>query len=140
MGVWRIGDEHTLTSMLSAHRETTVVNTNKKKKAQVIDLRRVPGVDAQADMALIAYLKTMTEINRSKALLGYRSEPRLTNNGTQEFKVSMGFGLHAGWAIEGAVGSLQKVDATYLSPHVNMAARLETSSRQYGVPLLMSQN
>ena len=29
-------------------------------------------------------------------------------------------------------GSLQKVDATYLSPHVNMAARLETASRQYG--------
>jgi class 3 adenylate cyclase len=51
----------------------------------------------------------------------------------------MGFGLHAGWAIEGAVGSLQKVDATYLSPHVNMAARLETSSKQYGVPLLASQ-
>ena len=51
----------------------------------------------------------------------------------------MGFGLHAGWAIEGAVGSKQKVDATYLSPHVNMAARLETSSRQYGVPLLASQ-
>jgi hypothetical protein len=50
----------------------------------------------------------------------------------------MGFGLHAGWAIEGAVGSMYKVDATYLSPHVNMAARLETSSRQYGVPLLFS--
>ena len=29
-------------------------------------------------------------------------------------------------------GSLQKVDATYLSPHVNMAARLETASKQYG--------
>ena len=55
-----------------------------------------------------------------------------------QFKVRMGFGLHAGWAIEGAVGSLFKVDATYLSPHVNMAARLETSSRQYKVPLLMS--
>lgn len=54
------------------------------------------------------------------------------------FKVRMGFGLHAGWAIEGAVGSIFKVDATYLSPHVNMAARLETASRQYGVPLLMS--
>jgi class 3 adenylate cyclase len=38
----------------------------------------------------------------------------------------MGFGLHAGWAIEGAVGSTYKVDATYLSPHVNMAARLGT--------------
>ena len=32
-----------------------------------------------------------------------------------------------------------QVDATYLSPHVNMAARLETSSRQYGVPVLMSE-
>ena len=29
--------------------------------------------------------------------------------GTRDFKVRMGFGLHAGWAIEGAVGSLQKV-------------------------------
>lgn len=64
------------------------------------------------------------------------------NNGPPKkkefFKVRMGFGLHAGWAIEGAVGSIFKVDATYLSPHVNMAARLETSSRQYKVPLLMS--
>ena len=56
----------------------------------------------------------------------------------KQFKVRMGFGLHAGWAIEGAVGSIYKVDATYLSPHVNMAARLETSSRQYKVPILMS--
>jgi class 3 adenylate cyclase len=52
----------------------------------------------------------------------------------------MGFGLHAGWAIEGAVGSLQKVDATYLSPHVNMSARLESASKQYGVAILMSQD
>ena len=52
---------------------------------------------------------------------------------------SENYNNYIGWAIEGAVGSLHKVDATYLSPHVNMAARLETSSRQYGVPLLMSQ-
>eukprot|EP01039_Chlorochromonas_danica_P015113 gene15113-17733_t len=36
------------------------------------------------------------------------------------------------------ISSIFKVDATYLSPHVNMAARLETASRQYRVPLLMS--
>ena len=51
----------------------------------------------------------------------------------------MGFGLHAGWAIEGAVGSLQKVDATYSSPHVNMAARMEAASKQFGVGILMSE-
>lgn len=31
----------------------------------------------------------------------------------------------AGWAIEGAIGSEYKIDASYLSPHVNMASRLE---------------
>jgi len=30
------------------------------------------------------------------------------------------------------------VDVSYLSPHVNMAARLEAATKQYGVPLLMS--
>jgi len=109
-----------------------------KVKSNVLDLRRVPGVDNLANQALIGYLKIIAEINRSLAVLTYRTEPRLTLHGQQEFSVRMGFGLHAGWAIEGAVGSLQKVDATYLSPHVNMAARLETSSRQYGVPILIS--
>eukprot|EP00605_Chrysophyceae_sp_TOSAG23-4_P001372 GSChrysophyteH1.ASY1.ANO1.1492.1 assembled CDS len=106
----------------------------------VVDLRRVPGVDKLADHALVGYLKIIAEINRNTTILSYRNEPRLTKNGTKEYKVTMGFGLHAGWAIEGAVGSIHKVDATYLSPHVNMAARLETSSRQYGVPILISQN
>ena len=100
----------------------------------------------------------------------------------------MGFGLHIGWAIEGAIGSpckvlpsltahgrilaalpdatvssgtmwqpaayclfargavphalsslCSQVDASYLSPNVNMAARLEAASRQYGVTILVSE-
>jgi class 3 adenylate cyclase len=50
----------------------------------------------------------------------------------------MGFGLHVGWAIEGAIGSFYKIDASYLSPHVNMAARLEAATKQFGVQLLIS--
>jgi class 3 adenylate cyclase len=55
-----------------------------------------------------------------------------------DYKVKMGFGLHQGWAIEGAIGSSFKIDASYLSPNVNMAARLEAATKQYGVPLLVS--
>ncbi len=40
------------------------------------------------------------------------------------YQVKMGFGLHIGWAIEGAIGSEYKIDASYLSPNVNMASRL----------------
>lgn len=40
--------------------------------------------------------------------------------------------MHYGWAVEGAIGSLHKIDASYLSAHVNMAARLEAATKQYG--------
>jgi len=49
----------------------------------------------------------------------------------------MGFGLHVGWAIEGAIGSSFKIDASYLSPNVNMASRLEAATKQFGTGLLV---
>lgn len=52
--------------------------------------------------------------------------------------VSLGFGLHIGWAIEGAIGSTFKIDASYLSPNVNMANILEASTKDYGTPLLFT--
>ncbi len=45
------------------------------------------------------------------------------------YQVRMGFGLHIGWAIEGAIGSEFKIDASYLSPNVNMASRLEAATK-----------
>ena len=129
---------HHPTSSVESVDDQQMSIARKKRLGQALDLRRVPGTDLLADRALIAYLKVIAEINRNRQVLIYRSDPRLTQYDSQQYKVRMGFGLHVGWAIEGAVGSLHKVDATYLSPHVNMAARLESSSRQYGVPLLLS--
>jgi len=50
----------------------------------------------------------------------------------------MGFGMHVGWAIEGAIGSRFKIDATYISPHVDMADRLEAGSKMFGTPINVS--
>lgn len=96
-------------SKLNYSMQNGVTIDNTKRKFEKIDLRRVPGVDIIADKALISYLKIIADINRSKEILKYRIEPRLTYNGSEEFKVRMGFGLHAGFAIEGAVGTLHKV-------------------------------
>lgn len=52
----------------------------------------------------------------------------------------MGFGLHVGWSIEGPIGSEFKVDASYLSPSVNMASRLEGGTKEYGVPMLITED
>jgi len=54
------------------------------------------------------------------------------------YEVKMGFGLHQGWAIEGAIGTQFKIDASYLSPNVNMASRLEEMTKAYDVPILIS--
>jgi class 3 adenylate cyclase len=54
------------------------------------------------------------------------------------YSVKMGFGLHVGWAIEGAIGSSYKIDASYLSPNVNMASRLEAATKYYGVMILFT--
>ena len=55
-------------------------------------------------------------------------------------QVKMGFGLHIGWAIEGAIGSNFKIDASYLSPNVNMASRLEAATKQFGTSILLSED
>lgn len=52
----------------------------------------------------------------------------------------LGFGLHVGWAIEGAIGSEYKIDASYLSPNVNMASRLEAATKQFGTTILISED
>eukprot|EP00415_Alexandrium_ostenfeldii_P003458 UN3458 len=47
-------------------------------------------------------------------------------------------GLHAGWAIEGAVGSEFKIDASYISPNVSIAETVTHASEVYGVSFLAS--
>lgn len=146
--VWRIGDEAELQFISGRRRrasQRSSVATPNRPPAPVrgasnlsVDLRRIPGLDTLSDKALVGFLKVVVEVNRDRHVLAYRSDKRLSQRGpsqTSDFKLRMGFGLHAGWAIEGAVGSLQKVDATYLSPHVNMAARMEVSSSQFSFAL-----
>lgn len=60
------------------------------------------------------------------------------NKRMPNYQVKLGLGLHMGQAIEGAIGSYYKIDASYLSPNVKFAERLESSTKEYGVPLLIS--
>ena len=90
-----------------------------------------------ADMALISFLKIMAGICSDPKILKYRNNVAL-NQRLPNYSVKMGFGLHVGWAIEGAIGSEFKVDASYLSPNVNLASRLEAATKQFGVPILLS--
>lgn len=105
-----------------------------------LPLASLPGIDKFADRALIGMLKTYACIHRDRKIEKFVQDCRLLlGYGTEKFEPDMIFGMDAGWAVEGAVGSEYKIDATYLSPHVNMASRMMSACKMYGVTILLSQ-
>lgn len=50
----------------------------------------------------------------------------------------LGFGLNVGFALQGAIGSLKKIDATFISVDVDLSETLEGLTKRYGVSILMS--
>jgi len=91
-----------------------------------------------ADLSVMSFIQVVAELNRDAGLAEYREHPALLAR-LPHFRVGLGFGLHLGWSIEGAIGSEFKIDASYLSPHVNIAGRLESATKQYGTAILMSE-
>lgn len=94
-----------------------------------------------ADKALYSFVKTMIEMSRHEDFL-CKFSPRALSELYERmpgYKCRIGCGLHFGWAIEGAIGSSKKIDASYISPHVNMSETLESATKEYGTSILMSE-
>jgi len=91
-----------------------------------------------ADLALYSIMKIYAEVSRSFSLTRYANHPGLKQRIGRNYKVRLGFGLHAGWSIEGAIGSHHKIDVSYLSAHVNKAGKLESLCKAYGCVALLS--
>ena len=99
----------------------------------------------QSDKALLSVVKISMALNYTSFFFETVSEDakeRLKKKfGEKEWNfVKLGFGLHAGKAVQGAIGSERKVDATYISKAVDQAEYLEISTKRYHVPLLMSSS
>jgi len=102
--------------------------------------------EKQADKALLSVVNICTALCYEEYYVKDVSETARTRLnkkfGTREERegnlVKIGFGLHAGLAVEGAIGSDKKLDATYLGNEVELAETLESTTKKYGVSLLMS--
>ena len=103
-----------------------------------LQLASLPGIQAFTDRALLGMLKSFAGIHRDKSMNAWKNDFRLSS-GVHTYDCEIIYGMDAGWAVEGAVGSEYKIDATYLSPHVNMASRMMSASKQYGVTILLSK-
>src|ERR687885_1923866 len=74
----------------------------------------------------IAMLQTLAEYNRDRASLGY-------------VPVQIGVGINTGSLILGIVGGNSRMDGTVISDAVNLASRIESLTKNYGVSLLITQ-
>lgn len=90
-----------------------------------------------AELSLLSFVKIIIEIHTQQQILEYKLHEGLIAK-LPGYSVKMGFGLHIGWAIEGAIGSSFKIDASYLSPNVNLSSRLQAATKQFGVSILFS--
>lgn len=94
-----------------------------------------------AGQALYCVLKFALELSR---LHGYvcqfssAASQRLFSR-MPDYRVGVGFGLHVGWAVEGAIGSEQKIDVSYISPHVTTSEYLQDLTKDYGCTILVSE-
>jgi adenylate cyclase len=63
-----------------------------------------------------------------------------SNMAGQDHKpLAIGIGIHTGQACVGNLGSIRRFDYSAVGDTVNMAARIEQSSKTYGVPIIVSQ-
>eukprot|EP00450_Noctiluca_scintillans_P007055 CAMPEP_0194486964 /NCGR_PEP_ID=MMETSP0253-20130528/7420_1 /TAXON_ID=2966 /ORGANISM="Noctiluca scintillans" /LENGTH=927 /DNA_ID=CAMNT_0039327117 /DNA_START=21 /DNA_END=2804 /DNA_ORIENTATION=+ len=101
------------------------------------DLAKVSKI---ADMSMLAFARILGAVHRSAVLKVYREHPGLQQRLGSHCRVNLSFGLHCGWAIEGAVGSEFKIDASYLSPNVSIAETVERATQIYKVAILVAES
>ena len=146
--VYRIGDFNTVREKKARAEDVIFTPSTQPQHAnssgsakndlKSIHLASLPGIAAFTDKAVLGMLKSFAGINREKDVKNWENNFKL-GLGVGATSVEMSFGMDAGWAVEGAVGSAYKIDATYLSPHVNMASRMMGACKQFRLTILFSQ-
>ncbi|MDY6993229.1 MAG: ATP-binding protein, partial [Pseudomonadota bacterium] len=79
----------------------------------------------KAVKAAIALLKRLAQYNQER-------------QHNQEMPIQVGIGINTGSLMLGTVGGHQRMDGTVISDAVNLAARIEDLTKNYGVALLIS--
>ena len=74
----------------------------------------------------IAMLNILTDYNEHRQSVGY-------------IPIQIGIGINSGSLMLGTVGGQSRMDSTVISDAVNLASRIEGLTKDYGVPLLISQ-
>ncbi len=92
-----------------------------------------PGHAAAACRAALAMQHEIRRLNREDAA-------RQAAEGTPHKALNIGIGLNTGKCCVGNVGSPERFDYSVLGDAVNVASRIESATKRYGVPILAGES
>ncbi len=92
------------------------------------------GVPQSSPNDHISAVRTAIDIRMGIAELNVRRE------GQGQFGIDVGIGIHVGAAIFGAMGNGSRVDHTVIGPTINLAARLESMTKDLKCDILISHS
>lgn len=92
-----------------------------------------------SELALISFGKIMLQLTINEEIQKVNNDPVIKSK-LPDFVVKIGFGLHAGRAIEGGIGSFYKLDMAYIGQTVTIATQLEALTKEYKVSILFTQS
>jgi len=76
-----------------------------------------------------------TAVDMLKKLESFNELRKLKN----EDPISIGIGIHTGYVVMGTVGTEKRMDFTAIGDTVNTASRLQTLTKEYNVPIILSE-
>jgi len=140
---WRLDDTRNSIAMESCRSLESSLHKLKEANLGSITEKLITGQGHAADRALYSVIKIRQALVHDNYFLEEMS-PQAKERLLKKIAdrpgpvVQIGFGLHAGEAVQGAIGTHRKIDATYLSETVDRSETLESLTKRYGVKVLMS--
>jgi len=99
--------------------------------------QKLSAAAAVADKALVTAAKILVQLQRSEGLRTSYEVGKLKGI-LPSFEPQLDIAIHAGWAVQGAIGSQHKVDIAYLSPDATVTRRLQSVSGLYGAAIVLT--
>jgi class 3 adenylate cyclase len=93
-----------------------------------------------ADKSLITAVKIVAEMRRAVHINQFYKRPELILKFGTSGRPNLTFALHMGWTIEGAIGSESKIDACYLSPHLQASYKMLELTEFYDSQILVAES
>src|SRR5215475_2192547 len=92
------------------------------------------------DAIMALFDKADDAVNAGLAMLDTLAAYNADREAVGQIPIAIGIGLNSGSLMLGTIGEQHRMDGTVISDAVNLASRVETLTKTYGISILISQN